>query len=223
MQKFIYLIAGVITVFAVVAFTQADENKKKALTANSIKFYGINYSSMKCIHKADFVDKIGNTQCESFVARYFTEWNEMFLTEKEKFDAKKYFQIATVELDLKTSLADVPNYNVTDCIVEDDNYTIPADTIKAIVKSYQNSSISGVGTLIIAESLNKAASKGKYYVTYFEISTGELLFSMKAVGEPSGIGFSSYWINSMHEAMSTNIGDIKRERKNLGVVPKNSW
>lgn len=203
-----------------VSFTSNDANKKTALSANSIQFYGINFSKLKCIHRADFVDKIGNTQCESLLAKYFTEWNEYFITEKAKFDPKKYFQVATANIDLQKSIADVPNYNESDCIVEDDNYTIPADTIKSIVKKYKSDTQKGVGIVLIGESLNKAKGVGRFYVNYFDLSTGELLYSNRISGTPVGYGFGVYWINSMHEALEINIATIKRDRKLLGVIPK---
>ncbi len=220
MFKYIYIIFVSCALFS---FTADDSGKSKALSANAIKFYGINFSKMKCIHKADFVDKIGNTQCESLVARYFTEWNEMFITEKDKFDPKRYFQVTTVDIDLTKSLADVPNYSITDCVIEDDNYTISAESIQAIAKQYQNASDKGVGVVLIAESLNKLKEKGTFYAVYFDIASGDYLYSMKASGAPVGYGFSSYWINALNAAFNANAANVKKERKNLGIIPKNNW
>lgn len=213
----------IVFVFACFSFTAADSNKSKALSAQTVKFFGINYSQLKCIHKVDFVDKLGVTQCQSLVDRYITEWNEYFITEKEKFDAAKFFLVAKAELDLKQSIEDGKNYAVDSCVIENEAYTIAPEKIKSIVKSYQNANTSGVGILIIGESLNKQKGRANYYVTYLDIATGELLYSVKITGSPVGYGFAPYWINSLYNALNENKATIRKERSNLGVAPKSNW
>ena len=205
------------------SFTSADSNKSKALTAQTVRFLGINYSQLKCIHKVDFVDKLGITQCQSLVDRYITEWNEYFITEKEKFDATKFFLVTKVELDLAQSIEAGKNYSVDSCVIENEAYTIAPDKIKSIVKSYQNATASGVAILIIGESLNKQKGVANYYVTYLDIATGELLYYTKISGSPVGYGFAPYWVNSLYNALNENKSTIKKERSALGVAPKSNW
>ena len=214
----------VLFVFVSFSFTGADSNKAKALTAQSVTFFGINYSQLKCIHKVDFVDKLGVTQCQSLVDRYIIEWNEYFLTEKEKFDPSKFFLVTKAEIDLKQSIDVAKTYAVDSCVIENEAYAIAPEKIKSIVKSYQNANASGVGILIIAESLNKQKGIAKYYVTYLDIATGELLYCVKISESPVGYGFAPYWINSLYNALNENKATIRRERSALGVgAPKGNW
>ncbi len=184
----------------------------EGVNSKEITFYGIDYSLLKLVHKEDFVDKLGVTQCQAMKSRYFQEWNEIFITEKSKFDIQRLFSVDKYKIDLDRSVASIPSYD-NDCVTEDEGYKIPESAFAKIVANYTDKSTSGIGVVMVGESMNKRKASSVYHIVYFKINTGEILSKNIATGQPGGIGMSNFWVNALYDALSNNLKYIKSARK----------
>jgi hypothetical protein len=54
-----------------------------------------------------------------------------------------------------------------------------------------------VGVVFIVSAFNKTQEMAEYYVTFFNMSTKEVLHSERIGGAPSGFGLRNYWAGSV--------------------------
>jgi hypothetical protein len=209
MRKIVLIFLSIISLVSTTSFAHPP---LEGINAKEITFYGIDYSHFRLIHKADFVDKLGTTQCQALKSRYLQEWNEIFITEKSKFDIAKLFVVDKFTLDLDRSIATLGGYTA-DCVLEDEGYKINESDFSAIIAKYIDKTKQGTGVVMVGESINKEDNVAKYYIVYFNINTGAILDKRFITGKPGGSGFSNYWVNALYDALVTNIPDLKKLRK----------
>jgi hypothetical protein len=158
---------------------------KKVLEEKEIVYYGWDFSSFKITD----IKKL--PQGPLMLYQYIPEWlallNERYTSNviARNFEKKVYVNLVSVQERIKQSKPD--------SIVTMQTYEIHIDTIKNIVKSYNLPEKSGVGLVFITESFNKPQNYVTGYVTFFDIESKELLWSVKMKGLPgSKWGFTKY-------------------------------
>jgi hypothetical protein len=181
-------------------WTQKHE-EESIKNAQSAVFFGLDFSAFKLIHEDGFINKNGTPLCKSLTFKYFREWNEMFLAEPAKFSPSRYFSIPNCLVSLETSMALNQKYEVEGCIIEDDNYRIPADKFKSIVQPY-SSIDSDLGVVIVMESMSKVNNECVFYPVFFDMKTHAIISSERVKGDPGGQGIRNYWVNAIHEGLS---------------------
>lgn len=73
------------------------------------------------------------------------------------------------------------------------NYSFPLDTVYKAVKSYKLSRNSGLGLVIICENFNKNFESSSSWVTFFDIKTREVMWTVKVTGKCSHMGYTAHW------------------------------
>ncbi len=87
----------------------------------------------------------------------------------------------------KNTLKVVPSFIISE------DYSFPADTVNKAVKSYSLSRHTGIGLVIIAENFNKNHESSSSWVTFFDIKTREVLWTVKVSGKCSHMGYTAHW------------------------------
>ncbi len=87
-------------------------------------------------------------------------------------------------------------------MVIDESYSFGEDVVKKIISEYDTEAANGIGLVFIVESFNKNDARGYVWVTFFDLSNKEVLFTEKLSGKAGGFGFRNYWAKSYYNVMA---------------------
>ncbi len=193
----------------------AQQGISKVYNSKNVVYFGIDYTHLKLVHNKGFINRNGNELCASLTFKYFKEWNEMFVIERNKFDLEELLYVNEYVIELDSSDRRNNNYQTEGCIIGNEEYVVTEQQKEALVQHYSSEQHqNGVGILIVGELLSKEMDIGKYSVLYFDLKSNEILLSEKVEGKPGGQGIRNYWINSLYESLLDNkINHRKRIKK----------
>jgi hypothetical protein len=137
---------------------------------------------------------------ETIVHKYFKEINVLILTEPEKYNIKKYFNINEVSNNIES----VNEYNEKidpSLLVSYSDFRLDTNQVKNVISKYHPKENTGTGLILVAENLNKASKLGSYYVCFFNIETKRIIVIKRMVGDVSGFGFRNYWARTIYNVM----------------------
>lgn len=189
MKKLLFiLIIGTLVVSSSNAQSSAD-------VANSTKWtwFGIDYTNCYFIMSYDFPSV---SDLESKI----TAWNNLVLTEREKFLVKP-FKGKTLDFSVEMVQELNDGIDVKSKISNDEMLSshMESSQIQEIVKNYSvPEDLSGVGLVFIAESYSKPNEQGAYYVTFFDIASKKVLSTERMLGKAKGFGLRNFWANSYY-------------------------
>ncbi len=92
---------------------------------------------------------------------------------------------------------DIDNYVVAD------NYCLSFQDVEKIVKSYVLRKTEGVGMVINLANLNKPNELASLFVTFFDIATREVIYSVELTGRASGAGWGKHYAVAINDAVRT--------------------
>ena len=165
---------------------------KSASDVTSIKFYGIDYSMAKVYGAAE-------TPGEFKVA--FDGINLLFITEAKKYNLEKFLGISVTEISLD-AVNEVNNkIKPDDLRTTNQSYTRDDQQIAHAVQALPIEKEPGVGMVIIAKLLNKAANNGSYQIVFFNTDTKEIIESTPANGKAKGFGLRNFWAGSIYQVL----------------------
>ena len=173
-------------------------------TANEVQitWLGIDYSEVKIIGEFSQFMGAGEKSAVQIKDRYFSAWNKLVLAEQNKYDIRGMLRKEHInfDLDMVMSLNDAVAVENLEAY-QTPNYTIE-DMFK-FIKKYDLKGKSGIGIILLAESLNKNTQEAYYHFMALNLSSGELLLHERIKGIPSGIGIRNYWAGSIYDAFKS--------------------
>ena len=170
------------------------------VSEHKISWLGIDFSHVKLIGGFTQFSGAGSQSVVDIRDDFFPSWNNLVLAEPDKYDLKGMLRKGEVIYDISM----IMNINST-CPVEEmedqntPNYTL--ENIKEFVSLYPIESKTGIGILLIAESLNKNAQEAHFHFVAINMSTKEILIHERLRGEPTGFGLKNYWAGSIYRIM----------------------
>lgn len=185
-----------------VSFLQAQKTIGHAKIKNAAEFvwFGIDCSEMQCVGRSGFTDP------DDIAKRMTHAWNDLFISEHNKYNVNERFKKKSFLYDL------VSAESQNDKVVADDLIVAKAkefdrSTIDAIVQNYSSEEYQdGLGLVFIVEKLDKIESLAKVHVTFFDIASKEVVQVVKYSGEARGFGFRNYWAGAYYNILE-NLGD----------------
>lgn len=176
-------------------------------------YYGYDLTYLKLSnHK-----KIG--QSANLIQDYFNEWNRVFndqvgIVQLKKWMDKPYMLMGTPVFQ---------NYYKRDFngFVEYGNYCISFDDLQKIINSYVLNETQGIGMVINLVNFNKDREYSMQWVTFFDISTREIIFAVLTTGNASGGGMVGHWAAGVEFGVRNIFIDeiYKRRVSNNGMIP----
>jgi hypothetical protein len=188
--------AIIILLTAVQAGIIFGQSKEELRNAESITWFGIDFSEARFVGRYDFKSP------SELKDKFIPEWNQLILREPEKYNIGLYFDKSKVE----TELGDVYDRNSkideSEIIIDftESDYELNEENIQKIVSEYKTE-YTGYGLVFIVESFNKSLQKGTVWVTYFHIPTKQVIFTKKMSAEPMGFGIKNYWARVFYRIM----------------------
>ena len=85
--------------------------------------------------------------------------------------------------------------------------------LEKIIKSYVLNEKSGIGMVVNIVNFNKPREYVSGYVTFFDIATREILYSLEATGPAGGGGWAGHWASGIERIVRGMFIDEIYKRK----------
>jgi hypothetical protein len=184
--------------FLLIAGMTYGQDTKALWELGKITFYGVDFNKAKVF---------GATETPAEFVGVYGAINQLFIGEAKKYDPTKAFGVyANVSVDAvaqRNNAADKDHMMTGESafLLSKGDVESEVRALKSAVKEKE-----GYGAVLVANLLNKAASKATYDVVIFDIATGQVLCDQKVTRSAQGFGLRNYWAGSVHDAM----GAIKK-------------
>jgi hypothetical protein len=165
--------------------------------SDELVWLGIDYSQVRFIGSRDDFSDIPNIR-----SHYFGSWNELILTESEKYNVAKAFRTATVRNEIDKAVSRSESRDI-EGILQTSSYSLEESQVKALVKDYVDPGMEGTGVLIVMETLDKLRQQSTMWVVAFEMSTGEIYYMKWHTGKAGGFGFRNYWARCYYNVLKS--------------------
>ncbi len=183
-------------VLAILGFSASSfsQNDKKSSNISSVVWLGVDFTAAKFIDVAEDPATIVN--------QYLSSINSLIITERDKYNIKKFFNIA--EVNYSIDLANEFNKKIDPAtLVISQAHKIEIDKVKEVIKKYDLKDKTGTGLIFVAENLSKTAKSGTFWVCFFDLKSKEIIDCKHKEGAVSGIGFRNFWASSVYSVMKT--------------------
>lgn len=178
-----------------VAFSQTSQD---VFTSKTIVYYGLDFSKTKFI--GEFSD-ITPSNASELRDIYFVKWNNVIISESDKYNLKKFYKKDSVIVDLNPVAMINKEVDPDSLFVYEVPQKLKLAQIQNMVNRYQIKEQSGVGLVFIIESFDKTKETGRMCVTFFDIATRKILLSKRIEAMAQGFGLRNHWIKTVHTAM----------------------
>jgi len=187
----------------------------KIFNASKIIFYGYDFSYLKITNPK----LIGHGQ--EIANQYFSVLNLRFNELLRAPDMKRWMGLSN----FNSNQMVFENHQAMDYskMVVDRGYNITNEDLSKIVKSYVLPENDGVGMVVNLINFNKVHGYVIMYVTFFDIASREVLYSVETIGGTSSIdGVNRYYPTAINEGFRDVFLHIfKRKYASNGDIPNN--
>ena len=206
--------------FLASTFTSKAQVVSDLFTKSETEIYwlGIDFSQVKLIGDFSQFGEAGSIGVIGIRDKYFSAWNQLILSEPTKYDVAGMFR--KPEMKFNTDAITVINSKASVEEMEapvEPHYT--KEDIQGFIKNYKFGVTSGIGLLMVAESLNKTTESGKYHFVAVNLATNEILLYEAIVGKAGGFGLRNYWARSFYEVIIA-VRDNKYKNWKKQYAPK---
>lgn len=134
----------------------------------------------------------------------FNVWNQLFIKEKDKYNAARALHRKTVKIALDVTADHNARINAVDFYADEvpAGYGLTAANVQSIVNLYDFKGNSGMGMMLIAETYDRNKVQATHWVAFINLNTREVLYTQKIVSEPGGMGLRNYWAGSVLGALN---------------------
>lgn len=165
-------------------------NIQEVISSPSIYYYGLDMSNLILVNGEKAYQ-------DQELRHYIPAWVAKFEEEKVSKPMKlaKKFEKDNIQL-VQNQIQNEERYNLVDeDWIRPNSRDIPIEQVKDIVESLKNniSEKEGVGFIMIMDSFNKPENRVRGICTFFNISTGELLWAAKVKSAAGDKGMTRHW------------------------------
>lgn len=190
----VVLFGMLIATSAAIAQTKSDVFVKEV----PVTWLGLDFTSAKLIGDRE---RYGSG---SDVLHLMDAWNQLILTEQDKFDVAKAISRIKVENVVEVTKEHNAELDVLSMFSDDekDYLHIKMSDVEEIIAGYDFRDLSGIGLMFVVESFNKINVEGSVWITFINLGTKEVLFTERLVAPPSGMGLRNYWAGCIYEILT---------------------
>jgi hypothetical protein len=193
------VVCFLIHISALEAQTRADLFKSNEY---DFYFYGIDYTNAKFIGDFAHFNDAGEKRMVGLKNEFFVRWNAVLISEREKYDVQKAFNITKLQYNIDQIDA-VNETTNPDSMAATSSAVLTKSAIQEIVSNYNFNEKEGVGIVFIGEFLNKNTEQGCFHFVVFNLSTKEVLLQSRFVEYASGFGLRNYWISPIYKTLKS--------------------
>ena len=185
--------------FTKIGFCQSKSDLFKKSSV-PIVWLGVDFSHVKLIGDFSQFFNAGEKSTNEIRDRYFTEWNQLILSEPAKYNLEGMLRKDAIQMDIEM----IEQLNLTTPLENLEASNTPKynlDSIKRFVSAYNIASAEKIGIAFIAESLNKNKKEAYFHFIAINLNNKEILVHERLRGEPAGFGLRNYWAGSIYRIM----------------------
>lgn len=166
----------------------AQNDLKDVYNNSRVAWLGLDFSMAKMVGPDGFRDP------DRIVNVYLNAWNDMFVTEKNKYDVDR-----AVRLNF-TSLC--PNFFMESNLALDPRKLVGYDARTTITDKELQKAVNGydlarieeqTAIAIVVEELNSLTKNGIGYLIIIDTASKTIVYKHRLTGKPGGISFRNYW------------------------------
>lgn len=159
-----------------------------------ITWLGLDFTAAKFIGDRE---RLGS---ESDMRHLLEAWNDLILTEKDKYDIP-----GAVGRDEVLTASDVTKDHNQELAVlgmisnaEKDYLHLTREEVGDIVSKYNYKKNTGIGMMFNIESFSKLNGEASLWVTFVDMKTRHVLFTERMTASPKGFGMRNYWAGAIY-------------------------
>ena len=161
-----------------------------------ITWLGLDFTLLKVV--ADQDNWVGKNPKDMFKA-----WNDLMMNQQKKFNVADALDREQVKFALDVTMdhnAALPDNSI---FIQEASYeTLPKfNDVHTVVKSYDFKGNTGIGVMFVAESFNKPAHKGNWWVTFINLDTKEVIYIEKLSETSVGFGLRNFWASTVYYSL----------------------
>lgn len=200
-KRFVYFL--LLPAFLLLSFAPANPDPK-IFAADEIVWAGIDFSEARLIGSEGFSDPY------DIHRRFFSAWNNLILSESDKYNIREFYKKKDVinDLSVVNERNEMPD---PDELVINESYSFEEGRVEAIVKEYDlKKKEDGVGLVYIVESFDKTGVLATVNVVFFDIQTRKILWKEQYQEKPGGFGLRNYWAGAIMKVMKSSRDDYEQ-------------
>lgn len=183
---------SILLLFWGLALSANAQKNVKDLDIESLSFYGVDFSMTKVYASDDEADKLRSA---------FIGINFLFESEPKKYNVSKTFDVDFYQIFTRQVRDSIEKISRKKLFTDDGQYEVSDEQIKSLVRAIDKRGDDQYGAIIVADLLNKAASRGSFTFVIFNQNTNEIVFQQKTSGKARGFGLRNYWAGALYDAM----------------------
>ncbi len=193
------------------------QSVQDVFSAKQMTWYGLDFSMAKFVGAFSDVSYAYDKAGWEIKGRYFPEWNNVVINERDKYNLKEFYRKETVKYD-PTAIESVNNKVNPDSMM---SWNAPPSLtdfqLQEEVSRYDRTNKQGLGLVYIVELFDKTQKMAIIHVTFFDMATGKILYTKQIAAEPGGFGLRNYWARTAYETMVQCGDKWKKWAKEAGI------
>ncbi len=173
----------------------------------SITWYGLDFTLAQLVGPFDNIKYAADRDAVKLRDHYFRAWNDIVIQENKKYDVAKFYKKKFVEYDLSESDKLNSLINPEKLLISGVAPKLTLEKIQSAINNYDTKGKSGIALVYVVETFNKMLKKSVMHVTFFDISSKNIIFIKTMEAQPAGGGLRNYWAKCIHQTM---IGSSER-------------
>jgi hypothetical protein len=168
-----------------------------------LTWLGLDFSQLYFVADMKEPGKVSGVSNEWLRDKHFKAWNDLFVTEEDKYDVAKATRRKDVMMDLEVT-ARVNNALKREFFTEDDSkyQLLTVEKVKDLVAAYDFGDNKGLGLLFFVEGISYRTVHGSMWMTFVNMDKKEVLRTLRVETKARGsMTFANTWANTFRVAL----------------------
>lgn len=165
-----------------------------------IVWLGVDYSHVQLVGDMAQFGGAGMKGPKEIRERYMPAWNRLVVGETSRYDIAGMLRKDEVDYDI----AMISALNATTPLEDMEAFQASAysgEDVGEFIARYNVQDKTGIGVLLIAESLDKFKEEATYHFVAISLPGKNILLQERLVGKPRGFGLRNYWAGSIYDVI----------------------
>ncbi len=160
--------------------------------------------------KAKFIGSDGFTNPQDIQSRFFHSWNNLMLSEQEKYNFRAAYSKPNQVNDFSVVNRRNQLPEASELVINQD-YTFEEGTVESVISDYDlTEQKEGLGIVYVVESFNKLTNLSHIHVVFFDVASKNILWNARYTTRPGGFGLRNYWARAILETIEASGMDYKK-------------
>ena len=162
-----------------------------------IVWLGLDFTQVRMVGPLGTVDK-------NELIQLFEDINMVVITERSKYNFEAALRKDEVpyNLEIVTKLnSEIDPDKAIAYASQEERARLNEEAISVLIKQYNVDNKEGIGLVFFIETLDKVREQGTMWVTFFNLSDRNVLFTERMSGTAGGISFRNHWARTVYEVI----------------------